>query len=71
MSAANEGFIVFDNLLRPTGVVGELEQVTALEPSQAFVNSNAAGAIRQFENLDELRDCAARSAESLLKLLKS
>lgn len=66
-----EDVITFDNLVRPTEVVGKLTPVTAIQPSQAFVNANAAGDTRQFKNLDEVRDCAAKSADSLLKLLKS
>ena len=67
----SDNVITFDNLVRPTDVVGKLTEVTAVQPPQAFVNTNAAGSTRQFESLDEVRGCGAKSAESLLKLLKS
>lgn len=69
MNAAQK--IVFDNLVRPSDVVGEVKQITAVTPpSQAFVNSNAAGKTRQVESLDEIRECAKKSGERLKELLK-
>lgn len=75
MSATSreQAVIVFDNLMRPTDVVGELTQVKAkaIQPSGAFVNSNAAGLVRQVGSLEEMRKCAKESGERLRAMLTS
>lgn len=66
-----EEVIVFDNLVRPTDVIGKLTQVTAVTPpSDAFVSSNAAGLIRQVKTLDDIRACSEDSGKRLRAMLK-
>lgn len=67
-----EEVIVFDNLVRPTDVIGKLTQVTAVTPpSDAFVSSNAAGLIRQVKTLDDIRACSEDSGKRLRAMLKA
>lgn len=72
-----EEVIVFDNLVRPTDVIGKLAQVTAVTPppppppSDAFVSSNAAGLVRQVKTLDDIRVCSEDSGKRLRAMLKA
>jgi hypothetical protein len=68
MSTSNEqDVIVFDNLFRPTGnVVGELQPVKAVRPTtEPFVSPNAAGDIREVNELDDIKKCASHSGTNL------
>ncbi len=54
--------IVFDNLFRPSEIVGKFQQVEAVEP---FTNANAGGEPRQVEKLQDIEKCAAESGRRL------
>ena len=67
-SSAPPEFIVFDNLVRPTEVVGEFTKVKAKTPpiiSEPFVNTNAAGSMRQINSFEDIQRCAYQSGERL------
>ncbi|MCG8007974.1 MAG: hypothetical protein N0C81_10055 [Candidatus Thiodiazotropha lotti] len=56
--------IVFDNLVRPTDVAGQLAQVSALIP-ESFAHRNAAGKTREVDDIEELKLCASNSGARL------
>lgn len=63
--------IIFDNLVRPTDVVGEYTEVKALQPaSDPFLNANAAGTVRQVDSMDGVKDCASGSGVRLRDALR-
>ena len=64
--------IIFDNLTRPTDVVGEYTQVKAKTPrtaSEPFANTNAAGSVRQINSFSDIAACARLSGERLRTML--
>lgn len=72
MSAASQEQVVeFDNLVRPSDVVGRPTPVRAvLMPAESFANSNAAGVMRQINTLEELKECAQNSGRRLREMLQ-
>ena len=65
----NESVITFENLVRPTDVVGKYEPLTAVEKSaEPFVNSNAVGHTRSVENRKEVGEIAKASGLRLKKI---
>ncbi|HEC13573.1 MAG TPA: hypothetical protein ENI80_10070 [Acidiferrobacteraceae bacterium] len=63
-ATAEKGVIVFDNLVRPTEVVGEFDMVKA-KKSKPFKNSNAAGDTRRISCLEDVEKSALESGNRL------
>ncbi len=65
-----EGVIVFDNLVRPTSVVGEFAELQAVQPpAEPFAHPNAAGAIRAVKSFEDIKTWAAKSGARLKGIL--
>lgn len=60
MSPHEGEVIVFDNLVRPTEVAGQMASVSALIP-ESFAHRNAAGKTREVDSIDEIKECAAHA----------
>jgi len=64
-----EDVIVFENLVRPTGVIGKFDAVTAVRKvTEPFVNANAVGHTRSVENRAEVGSIANKSGARLKKI---
>lgn len=68
----SEEVIVFDNLIRPTSVVGEYSELKAVQPaSEPCAHSNAAGLVREVKSLAEISECATNSGARLKAMLSA
>jgi len=56
--------IVFDNLVRPSDIVGSYESITGKAPS-SFVSSNAAGMPPSVDSLSAISVLASNSAQNI------
>lgn len=66
----SEDVIVFDNLVRPTDVVGEYAELRAVQPAaEPCAQPNAAGYIREVNSLGDIRKCATKSGARLKAML--
>ena len=64
-----EDVIVFGNLVRPTGVIGKFDAVTAIRKvTEPFVNPNAVGHTRSVEDRSEVGNIANKSGVRLKKI---
>jgi len=65
----SENVIVFDNLVRPTNVVGEYVDLKAVHAAEPCAHPNAAGSTREVKSLADIKDCAAKSGGRLKAML--
>lgn len=63
--------IVFDNLVRPTSVVGEYAELRAVQPTVPCAHPNAAGSTREIKSLTDIGDCATKSGARLKAMLSA
>ena len=68
VDAKESRVIVFDNLVRPTDVIGEFQSVKAKVPAP-FAAKNASACLADYDSYEEIAVAGAISARRLMAML--
>ena len=68
--AKDSQVIVFDNLVRPTDVIGEFKSVKAKVPAP-FAAQNASACLADYDGYEAIADAGALSAHRLMAMLNA